>query len=175
MGIRTWKYVTIGAGGTPQPLMGTFTAAAITGSPNAQAVAFSDASQLAVGDRIMVDGGSATLKELTTITAISSNNVTAVFNNTHATSAPVHLFWPCTFVYCQGLDGNAAALFIGNKQAMVKATGVGVILKIVNVTSGNQPTEFSSSNVYGANPDNTANYWIDGTTGDSYLPSCTMT
>lgn len=170
--LRSFKYFTV-TSGTTQPLVGTTLSAAITGSASAQSVAVADSSMFLVGDYVLVG----TVTERVKITAIADGtHITGVFPTSVATGANVRLYAPCTSVYVQTLDGNAGNIFIGNASTITPATGVGAICKLTKSTATNQPTEFSTGNVYGFNPENIANFWVTGdNTNDSYLPSFEQT
>lgn len=176
---RTFKYFTIAAGGTPQPLIGTTTTAVITPSlasvfptPSPVGLPIADSSMFTKGDVIFVDVGAN--QEVAVVFSVPTSTllqVTGLFK-AHSSGVYVGLNIPVNSLYVQTKDGNAAAIYIGTSNSMVKATGVGVIAKLQNVSSGSQPVEFVGSLVgLGANPYSVGQIWVDGNTGDSYLPS----
>jgi hypothetical protein len=167
---RTFLKTTITAGGTPQPVFGTKSTGAIVASATAQSVPVTSSAHFAVGDQAIIDSGAN--YEVVQVTALAdSTHVTAIFTKAHAANVFISLYLPCNTVYIQATDGNTGTLFIGNSSALVKATFVGVICQLIKVASGVQPAEFSDSMTVGSDPFNTSEYWIDGTTGDGYLPS----
>lgn len=62
--------------------------AAASGSATAQSVAFNSASNIFVGEKLLVD--TASNQELVSVTAVSSNNVTAIFQRNHNAGAAVN-------------------------------------------------------------------------------------
>jgi hypothetical protein len=156
--------------------MGTFTTSAVlANNPGPQTLGLTDASQFLVGDKARIDLGVAG-DEIVQILTISANNITAIFQNAHASGVSFALHKPCTSIYVQTLDGNTGAIYIGTSKNMVRATGVGVIVKLQPVSSGVQPVDFNTANNYGANAYSPDIFFVDGdNTGDKYLPSIAET
>lgn len=182
MSQRTFKYFSIVAGGTPQPLVGTTLTAAVnapTGAGSTLALAdiltvltVADTSMFLNGDYAMLDSTGANEERVQVFQVLTGNtmSVKGMLKN-HANGAYVRLAALANSTYVQGLDANAGALYIGTSSALVKATGVFVIAKLQTVAAGVQPIEFSSTRSGLANCDDLGQLWIDGTTGDKYLPS----
>lgn len=183
-----FKYFTIQAGGTPQPVIGTHLTAAVT----QQVVSYANQRELnnpiplTVADSSMfvgftwlnvIDPGTFATERAMILSVPSSTMVIVQgLKNPHpggavGTGSWVALGAFAQSLYIQGLDGNTGALFIGVSPQMVKATGAFVLAKIQQVTAGSQPFEFSTSRQGLADAETVSQYWIDGTTGDSYLPS----
>ena len=77
-------------------------------------------------------------------------------------------------IFIASKTGNAAAVTIGSSPSMVVATGVFCIFPLEPVTGSGVPS-YISDPVYGlGNVENPSNYWFDGTTGDSILPSLSV-
>lgn len=171
---RSFLKTVITAGGTPQPVFGTKSTGAIVASAAAQSVPVTSSAHFVVGDTVVIDSGAN--YESVPITAIAdSTHVTAVFSKAHAANVFISLYLSCNSIYIQSTDGNTGTLFIGNSSALVKATFASVITQLIKVAAGTQPQEFSDSmNSGSSDPFNTAEYWIDGTTGDGYLPSVSV-
>lgn len=177
---RTFKYIPIVAGGTPQPLIGTTTTAIVGPAPDSRSpnvsIPVADSSIAVAGDYVVVDTGAAI--ERVTVVKIpdATHIIVSQLANNHASGVIVRNGNTVNSVYVQTLDGNGAAIFIGNSSAMVKATGVGIIAKLQNVPLGSQPSDWSQSDAAGGmNPISLADFWVDGTTGDQYLPSFRLT
>jgi hypothetical protein len=169
MPIRTFKQYVIATGGTPQPLIGTLLNGAVTASPVAQSVLVDDSSMFRVGDRAMI-GRTTSGQELVDITAIAnSTHITAIFTQAHADNSNVALLLECSAFFIQVSGDNSGNIYLGT-DGLVKTGDVHVILEI-----GGSITMFSSANIFGANPENVVDYWVDGTTNDVYLPSVTIT
>lgn len=190
MSVFAFKNFTIQAGGTPQPVIGTWLTAAVT---QAQATAgFNNNSRqalpitLTVSDSSMflgwnwlnvIDPGTFATEKAMIVAVPDSTHVTVQgLRNAHPGGAYGTGSWVALAafgqnVFIQAIDGNAAALFLGVTPQMVKATGVGVIFKLFQTASGTNPYTFSTSRQGLADTECLSQYWIDGTTGDGYLPS----
>jgi hypothetical protein len=184
MSQRAFKYFSIVAGGTPQPLVGTKLTAAVApapatgfqpaGSPDTPvSIPVSDSSMFLNGDRVILDVPSSGVEENVKVFSVPDSTHIQVSGiaHVHASGTYVRLAVLINSVYVQALDGNAGALYIGTQATMVKATGVFVIKKFQLVAASVEPNEFSSTRSGLANADDLGSLWIDGTTGDSYLPS----
>lgn len=191
MSVKAFKYFTIQAGGTPQPLIGSYLTAAVTlqqvAASQVQGGLINNVITVAVADSSMfvgaqyvniVDPGTyATDSRVRVIAVPTSTSVTlqgmtaAHPGGAYGTGAWVALGDLSQEIYVQGLDGNTGALYVGTKPQMVKASGLYVIAKVMQTASGTQPYDFSTSRQGLADTEIASQYWIDGTTGDSYLPS----
>jgi hypothetical protein len=185
-----FKYFTIQSGGTPQPVIGTYLTASITqpviNAANPPGNDYQNPVTMTVADSSMfvgfnwlnvIDVSTYATERAEIITVPSSTTVTVQgLKNIHTggsygTGAWVSLGVPAQSLYIQGLDGNSGSLYIGTSPQMSKSTGLYVIAKMVIVTSGLQPYDFCTSRQGLADTEVISQYWIDGTTGDSYLPS----
>lgn len=178
MAQRAFKYFTITAGGTPQPLIGTLTTAAILALPAGASpstpvsVPVSDSSMFLKGDWVIVDNSGTPERAFVFGVPDGTHVQLTGLQLAHASGSTVSLSILVNNIYVQTKDGNAGAIFIGTSGSMVKASGVSVITKLQQVAVGVQPTEFSSAmSGMGLNPIDVGQIWIDGTTADSYLPS----
>jgi hypothetical protein len=181
MSQRTFKAFTIISGGTPQPLIGTRLTA------NAGPAATNNTIKIAVADSSMFQKGDWALLQSVdgTTRPGARHKVFSVPDSTHivlnsleqayvggafGTGDWVILANLVNSVYVQTVDGNAAALFLGTT-GMNTTGSVNVIAKLENVSSGTQPVDFENDRNVGANPESLGQYFIDGTTSDSYVPS----
>jgi hypothetical protein len=176
MSQRAFKYFTIVAGGTPQPLVGTKLTAAVipTDGPDTPTLLpVVDSSIFLNGDKVILDVPSSGIEERVRVFNVpDATHINVVqMRQSHASGIYVRLAEMVDSVYVQCLDGNTGAIFIGDRPTMVKATGVGVIKKLQLVAASAQPIDYSRPRSGVANTDDLGNYWVDGTTGDSYLPS----
>lgn len=190
MANRAFKYYTIQAGGTPQPVIGTYLTAAISAAAAANSQSWdkninnpvtltvADSSMFVMGDYVNVVDPSTYFTERGMVSSVTDSThikVTGILKThpggAYGTGAWVAWGGFAQSLYVQALDGNAGALYLGAAPNMVKATGVNVIAKLQMVTSGTQPFDFSTSRQGLANAETLSQYWIDGTTADSYLPS----
>ena len=179
------KYLSIIAGGTPQPLIGTKTSAAIAAAftPNQlQTVAVTDSSIFDPGDTAWVDLNARA--EFITIQAVGNNTITAVFAESHASGVYVTLALKITNFFVQAKEGNSGllSLFYAPNQfkalatygrsslAPAASTMTCGLMTIEKVSAGTQPYYGVAANNYGGNPDNSAFLWIDGQTSDQFLP-----
>jgi hypothetical protein len=190
MANRAFKYLTIQAGGTPQPVVGSYLTAPLTQGQVDASMAYSDNVQspvtLTVDDSSVFQKGDYVNVVDPTTFATERGQVYSVPDATHikvyglksphpggayGTGAWVANGSFAQSVYIQAKDGNTGALYIGTQPQMVKASGAFVISVLQLVAAGSQPYEFSTSRQGLANAETLSQYWIDGTTGDSYLPS----
>lgn len=186
MGARAYKYFTIQDGGVPQPLVGSYLTASVLAPQVIENGLIQNNVTLTVADSSMfvgaqyanvIDVGTYAQERVRLISAPTATTIVVQgLKNAHAggaygTGAWVSVGDLVETVVVQSLDGNTAALYVGDSPQLVKATGVHVLTKIVEVTAGTQPTQQE----FGANtPAFTmalSQFWIDGTTADSYLPS----
>lgn len=179
------QWTPILSGGTPQPLIGTLTAAAIAASPSAQTVNVNTtltSNMFDVGDQVYVDvNGSA---ELVTLTGVGNNTISGIFTLAHASAVNVALMAKHTNFFVQGKEGNSGLLYLfyspnqyqtlatyGRRSLMPNKTGfICGLMTLEKTTSGTQPFYGQTANNYGGNPDNSCFLYIDGTTNDNYLP-----
>lgn len=186
---RTWKDFSITSGGTPQPLVGTTISANIIASPAFQSVQVADTSMFdgLSGSEAFIDTFSNAEKIL--LKVVDGTHISAIFTKNHTSGAAISLSMYFTGLYVQTKAGNTGSIFIfNNTSQFVPQPSAGVQSLTMNktnhvlcraelqpVTVPTQPVEISSANNYGANPDNIAYWWVDGTTGDVYLPSIDIT
>jgi hypothetical protein len=182
MAKRTFKKFTIAAGGTPQPLVGTTTTAATgpggtdpNGDPSVVTVAVTDSSMFFQGCRVVIGSIANSDEERVWVQKVptSTSIVVQGMAKTHVTSSYVRLSLACEAIYIQTTPGNAANIYLGT-QGLVKSTYANVIAVLINVAaSGVQPLEYTDP-YYMADAGDVSQYWVDGTTGDGYLPSLTV-
>jgi hypothetical protein len=189
MGKRTWGFVTLAAGGTPQPVFGTTLTTAVAANPllggnyfdlTVGAFSLIPGCGFKNGDNIILDPAGANPERLL-IQKVVSGTVLRVRSQdgfglqfSHAATVFVQLAIPCVSFFVQCNEGNAGKIYIGNSATMVKATGVGVIAILEFTSSGIQPFNFADP-MYGSTPGLTSDsYWFDGTTSDKILPSLTL-
>lgn len=190
MGARAFKYFTIQAGGTPQPLVGTWLTATVTqpqvSASRLQGGLIQNSLTLTVNDSSMcvgaeyvnvIDPSSYATERVRLITVPTSTTITVQglqkshVGGAYGTGAWVALGDMAESVVVQALDGNSGSLFVGDAPQMVTATGVHVLKKITAAAAGTQPNEVEFSSHGPAFTQTLSQFWIDGTTGDSYLPS----
>ena len=182
--IRAFKYFSIAAGGTPQPLIGTTISAAVgpvagVSPPNPNntlALTVADNSMFSVGDWGVIGKPSSGEERLLIQSKSGTTTVTVRLPkdglvNAYGSGSYFRLSNQMNSVYIQGLDGNTGPLYVGTGDAMVKATGVLLIAKLQQVATNSQPIDFHDGRSGLANADDCGALWIDGTTGDKYLPS----
>lgn len=190
MSQSAFKYFTIQTGGVPQPLIGTWLTVAVTAAQigaafnsntrthSAMTLTVSDSSMFVGYNWLNVIDPTTFETERAMILAVPSSTTVQVQGlksahpgGVYGTGSWVALGAFAESVYVQGLDGNTGSLFIGTGPQMVTATGVLVLKKLVKVATATQPNEvlFSQSGL--ADSETLSQFWIDGTTGDSYLPS----
>jgi len=182
MAKRTFKSFTITAGGTPQPLVGTLTTSALVPTAAPQSIPVSDTSMFRKNDNMWLDQG-ASAEKIQVLKVIDTTHIQGIVTLVHATSAMVALSINFTNLLVQPLvgNGNLVTIFYSDRQytsAQVVSNTTGLINAIKQlepVTSPAQPNEFNVQNQFGSNPDDLAFYQIDGTTGQSYLPSIDIT
>jgi hypothetical protein len=178
---RTFKAFSITSGGTPQPLIGTrLTAnAGPSATNNTISIAVADSSMFQKGDWVLIQSVDGTTRPGERQLVFSVPDGTHIVLNAlsqayvggaFGTGDWVILANLVNSVYVQTVDGNAAAIFVGTT-GMNKAGSVKVIAKLENVASGTQPVDFSNDRHVGANPETLGQYFVDGTTSDSYVPS----
>lgn len=182
MSSLSFKQFAIVAGGTPQPLVGTFLAA--TPPPSAPNPDGSEVSTFQVGDSSMLLGGEEIFVCSPTFTNAERIRCTKIIDATHiqvkgssktrlggaaGTGDWIALAILVNRVYVQATAGGAGLLYVGNR-GLVKAGLVHVVKTLFNVTTG-APSDFDNSLTEGPNASSADDWWIDGTTGDTYLPS----
>lgn len=192
MSVKAFKYFAIQLGGTPQPVYGTWLTAAITpamvsyanvggvsGNDNQLTISVNDSTPfLGAQYAVIVDPTTFNSERVLVINPppnSTSINIQGV-QNTHPGGAYGTGSWVAVgdnaqTVYVQAMEANTGPLYIGTKPQMVKTGGIFVIAKILQLAAGTQPNDFSSSRGGPVDTEPLSNYWIDGTTGDQYLPS----
>lgn len=179
---RTFKKFTITAGGTPQPLIGTTTTAA-TGpggtDPNGDfsvvKVPITDSSMFLGADRVVIGSVANGDEERVWIQSVPDGThvVLQGMTKTHVTGSYIRLSITCEAMYVQTTAGNAGTIYLGT-QGIVKATYTKVIAELIAVAAtGVQPIEYTDP-YYMEDAGNAGEWWVDGTTGDGFLPSLTV-
>ena len=180
---RTFKYVALASAGTPQPLFGTTTTAAVgpRGTPgnSLQSIPVTDSSWFHDGDLIILNPENTTVAQRETLAVIgkppdSTHIKVQGMQYSHASGVYVQLAISCLSVYVQIKTANTSPLVIGTEYNMVVSTGAKCLVVLYQNAAG-QPVNFSDP-IYGAvNGVKSDDYWFDGTTnGDSLLPSLTV-
>lgn len=175
MAARAFKYFSIAAGGTPQPLVGTTLGAAVqipSSSDTLVSLAVADSSMFLAGD-LAILGSPGTSEERVQVTAVPDATHVTVrgVQKAHASGSFLRLSLLMNSLFIQTKDGNAGPIFVGMSNSLDKVTGAFVIAKLFNVALGGQPTEFGTTPTGVANSEDLGQIWVDGTTNDSYLPS----
>jgi hypothetical protein len=175
--IRAFKYFTVAAGGTPQPLIGTTTTAAVPATTNTKdtfVIPVTDGSMFRGGDWALI-GQPSTGEERLFVQSVSGNNVTVLakngLKNSYLSGVYFRLSVQINSTYVQTKDGNSGYFYIGTEDTMVKATFVFCIAKLTETAAGGQPVDFHDGRSGLANADDSGQWWVDGTTGDGYAPS----
>lgn len=183
MATRAFKQFSIGAGGTPQPLVGTWVTA--TTAPAPGDVAGTSLTNLPVNDSSMFRAGDFAYIVSAALGAPERVIVQSVPDGTHikvlglqnqrtggaaGTGDWVALSIAVNSVFVQQIQGNAGNLFVGI-QGMNKTGLVKVVSVMVQFAAGTQPVYYGDTRYYGPNPSDSSDLWIDGTTNDGYLPS----
>lgn len=180
MAKRAFQYVEVVASGTPQPVFGS----TLTASLNPAKYARDDLSTVEVaeslwwnpGDYILIDplGENPELVGPVERVPDATHVVVPGIRFPHASGAYVQLSISCFSVFIQTKTGNSGLIYVGSNGLMDKTTGRYCITVLTPVTGTSLPT-FLSDMVYGlANVENPSNYWFDGNTGDSILPSMSV-
>ena len=190
MAQRAYKNFAIQAGGTPQPLIGTWLTAAVTAAEAAaltlQGGGIQNAITLTVADSSMFDGAQylsitdpstyATESKLRVIAAPTATTVVVTgLKNAH----PGGVYGTGSWVYVGDLASvvrvqaaaNTGVLYIGDSPRMVKATGIHVLYTLNVTTSPAQPSSIEFTEHGASDTEVASQFWIDGTTSDTYLPS----
>lgn len=185
MAQRAFAKQTIQAGGTPQPLVGTWvtttTAPATPGfdGTTLTSVPVNSSAMFKVGDyAYFVDTGLTLSKtERVIVLAIPDGTHIKVKNlsltrtgGSFGTGDFVALSIAVNSVFVQQVQANAGNLFVG-LQGLSKSTGANVIAVLVQFAAGTQPVNYSDTRYYGPNPTDSSDMWIDGTTSDGYQAS----
>lgn len=180
MASLSFKQFTILAGGKPQPLVGTFITATPTGpAPNPDGssvwvIPVSDSSVLFAGEEVFICTPTFTLPErvrcmkIIDATHIQVKGLANVRTGGAAGTGDWVAFGGLVnSVYVQGAAGGAGLLYVGNR-GLNKTGLIHVVKTLFNVTTG-QPTDFTDQLSEGPNGSSADDWWIDGTTGDTYL------
>jgi len=179
MASRSFSYQSIQSTNVPQPLFGSWIAAAAGPSAGNVNVQLGSSSQFQVGDRVFIQD------VLGTVSTMERPQVVAVPDGTHVTLSSllfartggaigtgdyISVFAKTNAFYIQTKDGNTAAAFVGDSP-LSRNTGVRCISKLVQVAAGLQPVDFSST-IYGlGNSLDVSQFFVVGTATDQYLPS----
>src|SRR5277367_3283863 len=122
MSQRAFKYFSIAAGGTPQPLVGTTLTAAVVPPSNVKDPATAltllpvvDSSMFLNGDWMMLDSTGAPGEERVQVFSVPNGTSIQVKGmlQPHASGAFVRLAVLTNSLYIQTLDGNTGAIYIG--------------------------------------------------------------
>jgi hypothetical protein len=179
MSQRSTRYYAIAAGGSPQPVFGTKLTAAAAASKNPVTLVVADSSPFFVNEFAVLEP-LASFPERQRVTAIpdSTHITVAALLFAHASGVYVALGAQLSSLYIQAKDGNVGALYIGNNPNLKKDTGSpagqSLIVKLQVVGAGGQPFDFNSTTSGITDAGSASEWWIDGTTGDLYLPSFTQ-
>ena len=183
MPIRTFpKLFTLAVTNTPQPMIfTTFGASTIPSGPAPfpgggqppvviSVGASGDESIFLDGDKVWLSPGTANA-ELADVVSIDTtgHTISCICQNAHTSGDFIQLAVPIAEFYLQPLDGNTAAIFIGNKSNM--STTAWTVQKLQNVSSGQQPIDTTTGQFWGANPLSTGELWVYGTNPDKYRVS----
>jgi hypothetical protein len=182
MAKRTFKKFTIVAGGTPQPLVGTTTTAATgpsgidpNGDKTVVTVPVADSSMFLNGDWAIVGSLANGDEERVLIQKVkdATHIIVRKMDKTHVTGSYVRLAILCQAVYTQTSQGNTGAIYIGT-EALVKSTQAGVIALLYPFASPTQPVDYTDPYRVSQDGGDVGEYFVDGTTGDGWLPSLTV-
>lgn len=179
---RAFKKYTIVAGGTPQPLIGTTLGAATgpsgtdqNGDPSNVNVLVADSSMFRGGDWAVIGTTAGGDEERVFVQKVpDATHITVKgMAKAHLNGAFVRLGIQAQSVYVQTIQGNAAAIYIGT-QALVKATLANVLAVLYFFAAPTQPVDWTDPTRSTPDGTETSDFWVDGTTGDGYLPSLTI-
>jgi hypothetical protein len=175
MAIRTFKQFTIAAGGTPQPAVGSTILdpiGPVTNPDLSYTARVVDSSMFSQGIWGIIGKPSAGEERLFVLSVTDSTHilVKGALKKSYASGAYIRPSFPINSTFIQTVDGNSGAIYVGTTDAMVKGTFAFVVATLTNVVSG-QPSQFMDGRSGLYNADDCAQWWIDGTTGDGYLPS----
>lgn len=175
--------MTIVATDVAQPVFGTTLSAAFVpttdglGQPMPTQVipVVDDALPWEKNDEIIVVETDGTKSENARIVSIGAGSLTVTaLKFTHASGARVILNVNMASLYIQRRAGDAGALGVGTKRDAALGTGLHLMVRLETVAAG-QPVEVFNSNIFGANPGSSSEYWVVGTINDVYLPSIVQT
>lgn len=173
--IRAFKQLSIVLGGTPQPLVFTTLTAATLVATDSVSVAVADSSIFRQGEYAVFGQVSTNdeerhlVRKIVDGTHIRVNSLAIA----HANGAYVRSGVALNSLYVQRDLTGLGLLYIG-AQGLVKATFANVVATLFNSTTG-QPIDFGDSRGDSTNAGDASDWWIDGTTGDKYLPSFGVT
>ncbi len=176
MAIRTFKKFTVASGGTPQPAVGTTILDPVGPNSNtdvAFTVRVADSTVFNAGTDWAIIGKPSTGQERLFVMGVVDSThifVKGVLKNSYLSGAYIRPSFSINSTFIQTIVGNSAALYVGNTNAMVISTLAFVVAVLNNVVAG-QPTQFTDGRFGFYNADDCAQWWIDGTTSDGYLPS----
>lgn len=177
---RQFGYASLTAGGTPQPVFGSTTTAAVgpvgSRANNLQSIpvasyGISTNFGFRQGDWVILDPLGTHPERLLVLAVPDLTHIKVQgVEFTHNSGVFVQLADQVFSVYIQCKPGNSGAIYIGG-QGMSVASNVYYAELISVSASGVQPIEFSDYIGDGSNTLDTADFWFDGTTGDKILPS----
>jgi len=183
MGVRAFRYYAITATDTAQPCFGTTMASApvISGENSPSVITVADSSMFLQRDPIILDPYQSNAENTYVESVIDGTHISAYVRKAHSaySTGPggfVVLGKSCASVTVNGLDGSAGDYFFGIGPSFKDGTSAGsgsagLIFIARKTPASYQPPYFSSSNIYGLNAVNSAEFWIQGTVDDVFLPS----
>lgn len=188
MGIQAFKVYAITTTNVPQPCFGTTLTTSI--SPGAQnpdgtfqpiTITVADTSMLLQGYMIDFDYGQTTQESTHVYSVTDGTHFKARIGKPHSAYVSgqpggfVVLRAPNAAVTVQGKDGSTGDYFFGNgpsfNDTFTATNGAGMFFVARKSTAGQQPPFMTSYNIFGLNPVNTNQFWIQGTANDVFLPS----
>lgn len=187
--LRSFKKFTIVAGGTPQPLIGTTLTAAVgpvakpgdfVGASGQFTLPIADSSIFLPGDWLVLGKPSTGEERFQVLSVPTTTSVVILIptttpnwgiKNTYASGSYVRLGSVTNSTYIQTTQANAGPIYVGTKDTMVKATQAFCVALLYNQASPIQPIDFHDGRSGLANCETIGQIWVDGTTGDGYLPS----
>jgi hypothetical protein len=184
--VRSFKKYTITAGGTPQPLIGTKTSAAVgpvpkpkegvVGPSGLYSIPVLDSSMFRTGDWARIGKPSTGEERLYVISTPDTTHVQVKvpdfgITGTYLSGAYLRLSNLINSTYIQTIQGNAGPIYVGTQDNLSTSTLAFVISLLYPFATPTQPIEYRDGRSGLANADDIGQYWVDGTTADGYLPS----
>lgn len=176
---RAFKYMTILNTNVAQPMYFTTLTNAIPVSTQldqtVKKIVVADTTLFFVGDWVLLVEVGGTNKEKVNITEIVDATHMTVRGSTlaHAAGAWVAFDSSTNSPYVETKLGNAATMMLATDYDANMTTGFHCVASLPAVAAG-FPSFVSTVRPGSFNPESGGNYWIIGTTGDSYLPSFGM-
>ncbi len=172
---RQFKPQALTAGGTPQPVLGTTTTAAVgpVGSQGntLQSIPVADSSLFIQSDWIVLDPLGANPERLLVLAVVDSTHIkTQDVQFTHGSGVFVQLAVECAIFTVQGV--GAHEVYIGTA-GLSKSAGPYLYI-LQPVTPPAQPNVYQVNLGDGTDSIAVDDFWFDGTTADTILPSLTL-